>query len=106
MHRVLVVRNMRISAIGYTGAQLDYRGVKLYIDPGEELGDCTYVLCTHNHAKHCGNSVNTLPKNRLISPFTGRITRPDDLLDLGNIRVVVVEAYNEPELYGGYTTLS
>ncbi|MEM1879665.1 MAG: MBL fold metallo-hydrolase [Desulfurococcaceae archaeon] len=101
MPRALIVRSVRISTRGYTGALLEYRGVKLCIDPGEELDDCTYVLCTHNHAKHCGDSVKTLPEDRLISPFAGRIVRPNDLLDLGNIRVVAVEAYNEPELYEG-----
>lgn len=101
MPRTLVLRNAVLSRRGFTGVVLKYGNVKLCIDPGDAFDDCMYILCTHEHRRHCSENTRILSREKLASPYAGRIVKPGEMINLGDVKIKVVEAYNEPDLYGG-----
>jgi len=96
--RKLVLKNVAISRKGFAGVQLEYRGTTYCIDPGSPEG-CEYVFCTHFHKRHCNEDSVKVSYGRLISPSAGMLVKPGSVLQLHDLVIEAVEAYNVPGLY-------
>jgi L-ascorbate metabolism protein UlaG (beta-lactamase superfamily) len=98
--RRLLLKNTRLSRIGFAGVRVEYGDLAICIDPGSEAPDCQVVLCTHNHSRHCGSWIQSTSKP-IYSPSTGYVVKPGVDLNVNSVRVLVRDAYNDPDLYSG-----
>jgi len=97
--RKLVIGGVEISRRGRVGIATRYGQLLVCIDPGEEVANCDYTLCTHLHVNHCVEPVVRHGRN-VFSPLLNEV-KSGSTFKLGDLEVEVVDAYNKPELYAG-----
>lgn len=97
----LRVGEITISRRGYAGIVVWFKSKTYCVDPGEELKDCDVILCTHTHHRHCREENLLSFPGEKISPRLHERVKPGEELQIDEIRVLAVHAYNRPELYGG-----
>jgi L-ascorbate metabolism protein UlaG (beta-lactamase superfamily) len=98
--RRLLLKNTWLSRIGFAGVRVEYGDLAICIDPGSEVFNCQVVLCTHSHSRHCSGWIQSTNKP-IYSPSTGYTVKPGVDLDVNGVRVLVRDAYNDPDLYSG-----
>lgn len=97
MPTALLLRETRISRTGYAGVVIEFAGERLCIDPSEYMENCSYILCTHPHDRHCRGVETSIII--FTSTKSKRSVLPGDAFQLGVFRVFSTQAYNDPEVY-------
>lgn len=89
------INNIKIELKGWAGTEIKHENTIIGIDITENTWKYQYLLYTHNHPKHTPKTINENEKNKIFSPFTGKIVKSGDKIKLDrNIEIEVVEAYN------------
>lgn len=99
MPRKLLFRGVELYRKGYAGIVLKVDNKTYCIDPGNNIEDCDYILCTHMHSKHCSEEIARRYLDRIVSPRHGITVKPGDMFMLNNMKIRVIDAYNDPGLY-------
>lgn len=94
----LVVKGVEIRKKGFTGISLKYENNVYCVDPGEDVAECTCILCTHMHRRHCTETALQLQRVETISPAS-RELKYGDVVKVKLVEVEILAAYNKPELY-------
>lgn len=100
MPRELTIGGVRVRRRDLAGLVLEYEARALCIDPGNDATGCDYVLCTHLHDRHCAKSLLRWSGVQVLSPLSSEV-RPSSTITFEGVEVMVVDAYNRPEMYGG-----
>ncbi|MEM0099874.1 MAG: MBL fold metallo-hydrolase [Desulfurococcaceae archaeon] len=99
MPRKLIVGESVVGRRGYAGIVVWFKGKSICIDPGSEFDECSVVLCTHMHPRHCKEEYLTSFNSEKIPIVTSKDIKPGEELNIGDIKVLATHAYNKPELY-------
>lgn len=100
MPRELTIKGVRVRRKGLAGLVLEYEARVLCVDPGSDATGCDYTLCTHLHDRHCAKSLLQWSGVQVLSPLSSEV-RPGSAITFGGVEVIVVDAYNRPEMYAG-----
>jgi L-ascorbate metabolism protein UlaG (beta-lactamase superfamily) len=108
-------KEIKITFIKHASLNIDFDGVNVVIDPVSEYADYTkfpkanYIFVTHEHFDHCdkkavadvSNNKTEIIANQSARNIlgSGRVVKNGDKLELGNLKIEVVPAYNTTKTF-------